>query len=59
MGWSPSKKPVSVMTMRSKRSGRSTKQRMPMGPPQSWTTAVAPRTSSASSQASRTSVWRS
>ena len=37
----PAKRPVFMITRRATRSGFSTAQRSPIGPPQSWTTTVA------------------
>ena len=55
----PVNSPVLRITSRSTRSGLSTAHRRPIGPPQSWTTTVASRTSSPSSSAVISSTWRS
>ena len=48
-----------MVTIRENRSGCSTASRRPIGPPQSWTTAVASRRSSSSSNVAVSSEWRS
>ena len=49
-GARPAPMPVLRMTSRATRSGCSTARRRPIGPPQSWTTTVAPRRSSSSDE---------
>ena len=53
--------PIAVLstTRRSNRSGASVATRIPIGPPQSWTTTVIRRRSSASTSAWIDATWRS
>jgi hypothetical protein len=59
LGALPPPTPVFMITSRSTRSGCSTASRRPIGPPQSWTTTVNDRRSSASTSRRIEAKWRS